>query len=113
MVFAPLVEWVLKVFRFKGGEMDATGNGGYLAEVVAKRWPCVVKRMITAQWYQEITPKFKAEFEKDTLIMPRDVDVYNDHRAIRLVRGVPQIVREGPGMVQGTSAPGAGGPAHI
>lgn len=80
--------------RFKGGEMDATGNGGYLAEVVAKRWPCVVKRMITVQWYQEITPKFKAEFEKDTLIMPRDVDVYNDHRAMRLVRGVPQIVRE-------------------
>ena len=80
--------------RFKGGEMDATGNGGYLAEVVAKRWRCVVKRMITVQWYQEITPKFKAEFEKDTLIMPRDVDVYNDHRAIRLVRGVPQIVRE-------------------
>ena len=58
-----------RLARLKGGEFDATGNGGYLAEVVAKRWPCIIKRMITVQWYQEITPKFKAEFERDALIM--------------------------------------------
>ena len=80
--------------RLRGGLFDATGNGGYLAEAAAKRFPGIVAQMLNPAFYAGITPKFKAAFERDEVVMPRDVDVYNDHRSIRLVKGVPQIVRE-------------------
>ena len=80
--------------RLRGGVFDATGNGGYLAEAAAKRFRGVRAQMLNPAFYAEITPKFKAAFERDEISMPRDVDVYNDHRAVRLVKGVPQIVRE-------------------
>ena len=80
--------------RLRGGVFDATGNGGYLAEAAAKKFRGVRAQMLTPAFYAEVTPRFKAAFERDEISMPRDVDVYNDHRAIRLVKGVPQISRE-------------------
>ena len=80
--------------RLRAGVFDATGNGGYLAEAAAKRFRGVRAQMLNPTFYAEVTPKFKAAFERDEISMPRDVDVYNDHRGIRLVKGVPQIVRE-------------------
>lgn len=80
--------------RLRAGVFDATGNGGYLAEAAAKRFRGVRAQMLTPAFYAEVTPRFKAAFERDEISMPRDVDVYNDHRAIRLVKGVPQISRE-------------------
>ena len=83
-----------RLARLRGGMFDATGNGGYLAEAAAKRFRGIVAQMLNPAFYAGITPKFKAAFERDEVVMPRDVDVYNDHRSIRLVKGVPQIVRE-------------------
>lgn len=80
--------------RLRGGIFDATGNGGYLAEAAAKRFRNVKAQHLSPTFYASITPRFKAAFEQDGTSMPRDVDIYNDHRAIRLVKGVPQIVRE-------------------
>ena len=80
--------------RLRGGIFDATGNGGYLAEAAAKHFRGVRAQMLNPAFYAEVTPKFKAAFERDEISMPRDVDVYNDHRAVRLVKGVPQIERE-------------------
>ena len=80
--------------RLRGGIFDATGNGGYLAEAAAKRFRGIRAQMLNPAFYAEVTPKFKAAFERDEISMPRDVDVYNDHRAVRLVKGVPQIERE-------------------
>ena len=90
-----IVFYVLsRLARLRGGMFDATGNGGYLAEAAAKRFRGIVAQMLNPTFYAGITPKFKAAFERDEVVMPRDVDVYNDHRSIRLVKGVPQIVRE-------------------
>ena len=80
------------------GVFDATGNGGYLAEAAAKKFRGVRAQMLTPAFYAEVTPRFKAAFERDEIAMPRDVDVYNDHRAIRLVKGVP------PNLTRGTTS---------
>jgi len=47
--------------------------------------------MITQAWYLEALPKYKAAFEDGTILLPRDADILNDHRAAELVRGIPQI----------------------
>jgi len=81
--------------NFQTGAMDATGNGAPLAQETATRYGLgnIMEVKINEAWYREVTPKFKAGFEDDLIAMPRDIDVYNDHRAIKLVRGVPQIDR--------------------
>lgn len=81
--------------RFMGGIMDATGNGGPLAQETATRFGLgrIVQQTITAAWYKEVMPLFKAAFEDGTTATPRDTEIYNDHRAIKLVGGVPQVQR--------------------
>jgi phage FluMu gp28-like protein len=82
--------------RFMGGIMDATGNGGPLAQETATRYGTgrIIQQTINAGWYAEVMPKFKAAFEDGTTAIPADVAIYTDHRAIKLVRGVAQVVRQ-------------------
>jgi phage FluMu gp28-like protein len=90
---------------FLAAAMDATGNGGYLAEVAAQRYGQRVQQVaITPGFYTDIMPKWKAAFEDDRTLLPADLDVYNDHRTIKTVRGVPQIVREAKGKGKGEDA---------
>lgn len=81
--------------NFQIGAMDATGNGAPLAQETATRYGVgnIREVKINEAWYRDITPKFKAGFEDELIAMPRDLDVYNDHRLIKIVRGVPQIDR--------------------
>lgn len=81
--------------RFVAGMMDATGNGGPLAQETATRYGLgrIVQQTINAGWYGQVMPLFKAAFEDGTTVTPRDVEIYNDHRAIKLINGVPQVVR--------------------
>lgn len=90
---------------FLAAALDATGNGGYLAEVAAQRYGARVQQvMITPGFYAEIMPKWKAAFEDDRTILPADLDIYNDHRAIKTIRGAPQIVREAKSKGKGAEA---------
>ncbi|EPY00872.1 Mu-like prophage FluMu protein GP28 [Magnetospirillum fulvum] len=88
---------VRRLPRFMAGALDATGNGAYLAEVMAQEFGFdrIAQIHLSEAWYRDAMPKFKAAFEDGTTVLPKDADTLSDHKSIRLVRGVPVIPREG------------------
>ncbi len=82
--------------RFRGGAMDATGNGAALAEKAAQRYgvEMVEQVKLSAGWYLAHMPKLKAGLQDATLVdIPRDEALQADLRAIALVQGVPMVPR--------------------
>jgi len=79
--------------RFAGCSIDAGGNGGYIAEEARDAWGefMVDEVHFTEQFYREEFPKYKAGFEDRTITIIRHDDVLEDHRAIKIVRGVPRL----------------------
>lgn len=87
----------LKRVRFRGGAMDATGNGASLAEKAAQRYgvEMVEQVKLSAAFYLAHMPKLKAGLQDGTLTdIPRDEFLQNDLRAIALVQGVPMVPRQ-------------------
>jgi phage FluMu gp28-like protein len=78
---------------FRGGALDARGNGQFLAEVAMQRYGegRISQVMLSNSWYLENMPKFKAALEDKTFTMPRDGDILDDHRALRVEKGIPKI----------------------
>ncbi len=78
---------------FRGGALDARGNGQYLAEVAMQKYGegRISQVMLSNAWYLENMPKFKAALEDRTFIMPRDGDILDDCRALRVEKGIPKI----------------------
>ena len=79
--------------RFQAGAFDARGNGQYLAEAAvdeygAGRIECV---MLSQSWYLDNMPKFKAAFEDDDILIPKDRDVLDDLRALQVIKGIPKL----------------------
>lgn len=79
--------------RFCAAALDARGNGQQMAEETRDRYGadrihCV---MTSAKWYLEAFPPYKASLEDATTILPRDNDVVQDHRAVVVQGGIPQI----------------------
>jgi phage FluMu gp28-like protein len=87
--------WLLDhVPRLRSGAMDAGGNGSALAEAAAQRYGTqrVQRIQLTRAFYLEHMPKLKAGLEDDTLRdIPRDEQLSDDLRAIRVEGGVPLI----------------------
>ena len=84
----------LKAKRFRGGAMDATGNGAALAEKAAQRYgvEMVEQVKLSVAWYLAHMPKLKAGLQDGTLTgIPRDDALRDDLRAITLIKGVPMI----------------------
>jgi phage FluMu gp28-like protein len=79
--------------RFQAGAMDARGNGQYLAEVAMQKFgpTRIAQVMLSAEWYRQHMPPFKAAFEDRTLSIPRDADVMADLRAIRREKGIAKV----------------------
>ena len=80
--------------RFSGGAMDAGGNGAHIAETTALRYgvQLVHQVKLSQAWYVEHMPKLKAALEDGTLTdIPRDEHLQSDLRAIKVMRGVPQV----------------------
>jgi phage FluMu gp28-like protein len=79
--------------NFRGGANDAGGNGGYLAEVAAQEFGAlrIQQVKLSASWYVENMPRFKAHFEDKTITTPADADVLADLRGVRKIRGVPKV----------------------
>jgi len=71
------------VGRFIGGKFDATGNGLALAEGAQVK--------ITQSWYLEHMPRMKGRIDDRALRLPRDVDIKDDLRAVKLIGGIPTI----------------------
>jgi phage FluMu gp28-like protein len=79
--------------RFRGGAMDARGNGQYLAEVARQRYGenRIHEIMLTQSFYRENFPRYKAAYEDKVISVPDSPDVLDDHRAVKKVKGVPCI----------------------
>ncbi len=87
--------------RLRGGKMDATGPGFTTAENTMKRYGQRVEMvMLNEPWYREYMPPLKAAFEDGEIIVPRDREIHDDLRLVKLVRGVarvPDLRTGGPG----------------
>lgn len=79
--------------RFSGAALDAGGNGADLAEATADRYGALLIQQIkfSESTYREHFPAYKAQLEDRTTTLIRHDDVLEDHRAIKLVRGVPRL----------------------
>jgi phage FluMu gp28-like protein len=80
--------------RFRGGAMDAGGNGSALAEKTAQRYgtELIERVMLTEGFYRDHMPKLKAALEDGTLVgIPRDAQLRDDLRAIKVINGVPRL----------------------
>lgn len=88
--------WTLSTLpRLQGGAMDAAGIGAVLAEETAQRyglglWTRVGIDQGWQAWYRDHMPRLIAAFEDDTTRIPRDRDIYDDHRALARVNGIVQ-----------------------
>lgn len=79
--------------RFMAGALDARGNGQYLAERAMQKYGAlrIAQVMLTAEWYRENMPKYKAAFEDAKILLPKDADVLADHRALKMIKGVAML----------------------
>lgn len=79
--------------RFGGVSLDARGNGQSLAEYARQEWGpgMVAEVMLSEAWYRENMPRLKAGLEDRTLFLPRDADIKDDLRSLRVVRGIPRV----------------------
>jgi phage FluMu gp28-like protein len=80
--------------RFRGGAMDATGNGAALAEAAAQRYGSQMIEQVKLNdgFYLAHMPKLKAGLQDATLIdLPRDELLRDDLRALKLINGVPKL----------------------
>lgn len=89
-----LIYLIDRLPRFRGGAMDAGGNGAALAEKMAQRYgtEMIERVQLSSAFYLEHMPKLKAGLEDGTLKnLPRDVQCRDDLRALVLVKGVPRL----------------------
>lgn len=79
--------------RFRKGANDARGNGQQLAEEAWQKYGknYIEPVMLTESWYRANMPPFQAAFQDNALLIPRDADVREDLRALKLVRGVARV----------------------
>ncbi|MGO3934718.1 hypothetical protein [Rhodopseudomonas pseudopalustris] len=76
----------------RGGRLDATGNGAYIAEAAALRYgACVVEVKLSAEWYRLNSPPYIEAFSDRTVLLPKHDDVLRDHQALSYVGGVIKV----------------------
>lgn len=76
---------------FHKAKLDARGNGQSHAEAAVQRYGVVRVDavMLTATWYGQHFPPYKAAYEDKTLTIPASEDIIADHRRVILKSGVP------------------------
>lgn len=88
-----LVDGLERYTRFSGGAMDKTGNGAFLAEVVAQKYGSsqIQQIQMTQQWHMDAWPRYKAALEDGDITLPKDLDVLDDHRQVKVINGVAKV----------------------
>lgn len=81
--------------KFRGGAMDATGNGAILAEYTADKYgrPLIEEIKFNDAWYRENMASFQDAFTDQTIDVPRDADFKNDLRTLELIDGIIKLPR--------------------
>jgi phage FluMu gp28-like protein len=89
-----ILDFVRDRRRLKAGALDAAGIGAPIAEAAAQRYSGLVIEQVkpTEQLYIEQMPKFKAAFQDATIEgIPKDREIRDDLRALRVINGVPKL----------------------
>lgn len=89
-----IVYYIIDRFpRFHHASFDARGNGQYLAERAAQKYgqTRISEIMPSETWYRENMPRYKAAFEDRTILLPKDADIIEDHRAFKVIKGVGRL----------------------
>ncbi|MEM8610337.1 MAG: terminase family protein [Myxococcota bacterium] len=89
-----IVFWLIdRLPRFIAGAFDARGNGAALAEAAMQRYGAtrIHEVQATAAWYLENFPRYRGGISDGSVILPRDVDLLDDHGDVELVNGVPKV----------------------
>ena len=79
--------------RKAGGQIDATGIGAQLAEQAAQKYsPSMVMEVkFNPEWWRTQPPPVKAAFEDQTILIPRDAELKNDLRMVKIIHGIAQL----------------------
>ena len=79
--------------RLQGIKLDATGIGGYLAEVCLQRYGehLVEEVKLSTGWYLAEVAPFKAAFEDNMITVPADADIVGDLVTPVYKAGIPSI----------------------
>lgn len=103
-----ILEFIIdRLPRFRGGAMDATGNGAALAEKMAQKYgtEMIEQVKLSDAFYLAHMPKLRAELQDGTLTdIPRDAELRDDLRAIKLVQGIPKVPRGATQTASGRAA---------
>jgi phage FluMu gp28-like protein len=96
-----------RVPKLTAGQLDATGNGAYLAEVAALKYGAsrVIEVKLTDGWYAEHLPRLKNAFEEDRLELARDADHLVDLSALKVINGLPKLPAAKTKSVDGHAPP--------
>jgi phage FluMu gp28-like protein len=88
-----LVEQFELIGSFGGGVLDANGNGMALAQESRQKFgpDRIVELMPSPVWLREHTPRFRADFQDRTILIPADKDVRDDLRQFQVIGGVARI----------------------
>jgi len=79
-----------------GGALDKGGNGAFLAERARQEFgPDIIEQVHFAEsWNLENWPPAKAALEDRTVIIPKNDDILDDFRAVKVVKGIPKVPRD-------------------
>jgi phage FluMu gp28-like protein len=79
-----------------GGALDKGGNGAFLAERARQEFgPDIIEQVHFAEgWNLENWPPAKAALEDRTVIIPKNDDILDDFRAVKVVKGAPKVPRD-------------------
>ncbi len=79
--------------RFSFGALDARGNGQYLAERAMQKYGAsrIAEVMLSDKWYRENMPKYKSAFEDRSILLSKDADIIEDHRAFKIIKGIAKL----------------------
>ncbi len=79
--------------NFFAGALDATGNGGYLAEVATQRYGAdrIASIALSELWYSVNLPQFKSAFEEQLIEVVRDADHLVDLTSFKVINGIPKL----------------------
>lgn len=88
-----LIDGLEQHTRFSGGALDKTGNGAFLAEVAAQKYGTsqIQQVHMTQQWHMDSWPRYKAALEDGDFTLPKDLDVLDDHRQVKVINGIPKV----------------------
>lgn len=83
----------MRLPKFSTAALDGGGNGAHLAELVQQHFGAehIEIVLFSQSWYRENFPVLKQSFEDEEMTAPKDDDIYNDFRAVKKIRNVPQV----------------------